>query len=575
MQKLPLQPTLILFTCLLLAACSNNSSSPGTNLKILNLKRGEIVSCGPPDKEFGSVNFGTTLSGKAMEHFQLAIALLHSFEYDEAEKMFARVIDEEPEYAMAYWGVAMSNYHPLWVPPNQQEMEKGSKAVSIAQSVKQKTKREAAYIDAIAAFYNDWEKADHFTRTKRFEKAMEKVYAEFPGDKEAAIFYALALTASADPSDKSFQNQKKAGSILNGLYAGQPNHPGIIHYLIHTYDFPELAGMALDVARKYASVAPSSAHALHMPSHIFTRLGFWDECISSNLASVASAQCYAQQTGIKGHWDEELHGLDYLVYAYLQKGDNEMAIRKVEYLQAISEVSPINFKVAYAFAAIPSRYLLENKMWEEAARLKIHPANFPWENFPWEKAIIHFTRLMGSVHLGQSKQAKVELDELKRLHNKLTNQKDSYKANQVQIQIKTAEAWMRFSEGKKEEARQLMSSAADLEDKSEKHPVTPGPVIPAREFLAEMLLQMNMPDEALIAFEAVLEKNRKRFNGLYGAAVAAEKTNKTEKAKDYYAQLYEMAGSPNTNRPEIEKVTLFLKKEKLGVSEDKKRNQKL
>ena len=165
MQKLPLQPTLILFTCLLLAACSNNSSSPGTNLKILNLKRGEIVSCGPPDKEFGSVNFGTTLSGKAMEHFQLAIALLHSFEYDEAEKMFARVIDEEPEYAMAYWGVAMSNYHPLWVPPNQQEMEKGSKAVSIAQSVKQKTKREAAYIDAIAAFYNDWEKADHFTRT--------------------------------------------------------------------------------------------------------------------------------------------------------------------------------------------------------------------------------------------------------------------------------------------------------------------------------------------------------------------------------------------------------------------------
>jgi len=561
MQKVSLRPAYILFTCLLLAACSNNNSTPpGTNLKILNLKRGEIVNCGPADKEFGSVDFGTTLSGKAREHFQLAIALLHSFEYDEAEKMFARVIDEEPEYAMAYWGVAMSNYHPLWVPPSQQELEKGSKAVLIAQSVKQKTKTESAYVEAIAAFYKDWEKTHHSTRTKRFEKAMEKLYAEFPGDKEAAIFYALALTASADPSDKSFQNQKKAGSILNGLYPGQPNHPGIIHYLIHTYDFPELAGMALDVARKYASVAPSSAHALHMPSHIFTRLGIWDECISSNLASVSSAQCYAQQTGIKGHWDEELHGLDYLVYAYLQKGDNEMAKRKLEYVQTMSDVSPINFKVAYAFAAIPSRYFLENKMWAEAAGLKIHPSGLPWQNFPWEKAIIHFTRLMGSVHMGQTELANTELDELKRLYNKLTNQKDSYKANQVQIQIKTAEAWMRYKEGKIDEALQIMRSAADLEDKSEKHPVTPGAIIPARELLADMLLQMDKADEALTAYEDDLKKNPKRFNGLYGAAVAAEKSNKLGKAKDYFIQLCEIANSPNANRPELRKAKLYLKK---------------
>lgn len=560
MQKTPIQLSLFFFIPLILASCSNNNtSSADTELKILSLKRGEIVSCGPPGKEFGSVTFETRLSGKAKEHFELAIALLHSFEYDEAEKMFAAVIDEAPQYAMAYWGVAMSNFHPLWAPPNEQELEKGSKAVAIAQSAKQISKRELAYLEAIASFYKDWQTIDHRTRTIRFEKAMEKVYTEFPDDKEAAIFYALALTASADPADKTFQNQKKAGSILNALYVSQPNHPGIVHYIIHAYDSPELAEMALDAARKYASVAPSSAHALHMPSHIFTRLGLWDECVKSNLASVSSAQCYAQQTGIKGHWDEELHGLDYLVYAYLQKGDNQSAKKEVDYVETISEVSPVNFKVAYAFAAIPSRYVLENKMWEEASKLETHPANLSWENFPWQKAIIHFTRLMGAVNTGKTNLAKAELNELNRLHNKLIEQKDEYKANQVQIQIKTAEAWMRFIEGKNEEALQLMTTAADMEDKTEKHPVTPGEVIPAREFLADMLLQMNRPEKALIAYEANLKKNRNRFNSLYGAAVAAEKSHNSEKATLYYKQLNGIANSPNANRRELEKARGYLK----------------
>jgi hypothetical protein len=563
MQKTPFQPSCIFFIMLLLASCSNNHRAPSdSELKILSLKRGGIVSCGPPDKEFGSVGFETSLSGKAREDFELAIALLHSFEYDEAEKMFASVIDEEPQTAMAYWGVAMSNYHPLWSPPNQQELEKGSKAVAIAQSVKEKSKREAAYIDAIASFYKDWQNTDHRTRTIRFEKAMEKVYTQFSNDKEAAIFYALALTASADPADKTFQNQKKAGSILNTLYADQPNHPGIVHYIIHAYDSPELAELALKAARKYASVAPSSAHALHMPSHIFTRLGLWDECIRSNLASVSSAQCYAKQTGIKGHWDEELHGLDYLVYSYLQKGDNQSAKQQVDYVKTISEVSPVNFKVAYAFAAIPSRYFLENKMWKDAAGLTIHHANLQWEDYPWQKAIIHFTRLMGLVNTSKIDLAKTELNELNRLYNKLLEQKDSYKANQVQIQIKTAEAWIRFKEGKKDEALQLMNSAADMEDGTEKHPVTPGQVIPAREFLAEMLLQMNLPEKALTAYEADLKKNRNRFNGLYGAAIAAEKSGSIEKANQYYKQLNGIAGSPNASRKELEKVKLYLKENK-------------
>ena len=569
MQKTQLRVASICVSALLFVACNNNNSTAIDNeLKVLSLKRGEIISCGPADKEFGSVDFGTSLSGKTRDHFEVAIALLHSFEYDEAEKMFARVIDEQPEYAMAYWGVAMSNYHPLWAPPSQQELQKGAKAIAIGKLAKQKSTKEAAYVEAIAAYYNGWEKTDHFTRTVRFEKAMEKLYAQFPSDKEAAIFYALALTASADPSDKSFRNQKKAGSILNGLYERYPNHPGIIHYLIHAYDSPELASQALAAAKKYASVAPSSAHALHMPSHIFTRLGLWDDCVQSNLASVASAQCYAKQTGIKGHWDEELHGLDYLVYAYLQKGDNKMAKRQVEYVQSISEASPTNFKVAYAFAAAPSRYYLENKMWEEAANLKVHPQNLSWEKFPWQKAIIHFTRLMGSVQAGQTRLAKTELDELKRLYNKLTDQKDLYQSNQVQIQINTAEAWMMFKDGQKKDAVHVMASAAEMEDKSEKHPVTPGPVIPAREFLGDMLLQMNMPQEALIAYEADLGKNPKRFNGLYGAAVAAEKSHQFEKSAHYYLQLTEVANLSNSDRPELEKAKLYL--EKWDVSKDKK-----
>ena len=488
----------------------------------MNLKRGAVITCGPVDKKFGSVVFNTSCSGET-EDFNLAMELLHSFEYDEAEKVFAKIIDKEPDCAMAYWGVAMSNFHPLWTPPSGPELEKGVKAVRIAQAINKKSKREEAYIAAIAAFYEGWDKIDHYSRCVRFEKAMEKLYADYPDDREAAIFYALALNAAADPTDRSLNKQKKAGSILNALYTAEPDHPGIIHYLIHTYDYPELAEMALPAARKYASVAPSSAHALHMPSHIFTRLGLWDECIRSNLASVASARCYAAAAGIKGHWDEELHGMDYLMYAYLQEREDQLAKEQLDYLDTINDVNPVNFKVAYAFAAIPSRYLLENKRWKEAAGLQLHGSNFPWEDFPWQNAIVHFTRLMGFVHIGRIDSAKAELKQLNFNYNKLVDQKDSYKANQVQIQINAAEAWLRFKEGRNKEALMLMALAADAEDKTFKHPVTPCEVIPARELLGDLLLQMNRPGEALEAYELDLKRHPNRFNGLYGARLAAER----------------------------------------------------
>jgi len=551
---------LILFL-LTVPACHSKERTPAMEtINSINLKRGEIVLCGSPDKQFGSVAFIISCSKEIKKDFDLAIALLHSFEYDQAEKVFARIIDKEPQCAMAFWGVAMSNYHLLWTPPSIAELEKGSKAIKIAQGIVQKSKKETDYINAVAQLYHGWESVDHKTRCINYEKAMEKIHLEYPDDTEASIFYALALNGSANPADYSFKNQRKAGAILDSIYPREFSHPGVVHYIIHTYDNPELAEIALPAARRYASVAPSSAHALHMPSHIFTRMGLWDESIHSNLNSISSAKCYAEETGIKGHWDEELHGLDYLVYAYLQKGENDHAREQLDYLKTIKHVSPVNFKVAYAFAAIPARYFLENRMWQAAASHRVDSANIQWKDFPWQKAMVHFTRLLGSAQIGKIDSARAELISLHIIFDTLTNQKDSYKAGQVQIQINTSEAWILFKEGKYEEALKRMNIAADMEDNTQKHPVTPGEVIPARELLGDMLQQMKQPGKALVAYEANLKKNPNRFNGLYGAALAAERSRNPEKANAYYQQLIRISNSTNSDRPELDKARMFLRK---------------
>ncbi|MEP6793916.1 MAG: hypothetical protein ABJB16_06290 [Saprospiraceae bacterium] len=516
----------------------------------LDLKRGEIVLCGQADNQFGRVSFETSCSPLVKDNFNLAMALLHSFEYDEAEKVFAKVIDADKNCAMAYWGVAMCNFHPLWSPPTQDELEKGTTAVSIAQSLTQKSRRETAYINAIAQFYTDWNTLDHHARCLNFENAMANMHADFPDDKEAAIFYALALDGAAGPTDKTYSKQRKAGDILNGLYPGQQDHPGIIHYIIHSYDSPELAEMALAAARKYALIAPSSAHALHMPSHIFTRLGLWDECIQSNLVSTDAAKCYAENSGMKGHFDEELHGLDYLVYAYLQKGDNVHALELCNYLKTIDTLHTINFKEAYAFAAIPSRYVLENKMWKDAAELKVFPEDFPWQKFPWQKAIIHFTRLLGHANTGNHDAAIKELNTLITLSDTLAHQKDNYKAGQVQIQIKAGEAWILFREGRNKEALSLMEDAAHMEESTQKSPVTPCEVIPATELLADMLLEMGKSKEALAAYESDLKEHPNRFNGLNGAARACAAINDKKKETEYNMKLIAIS-DPSSKRPEL------------------------
>jgi Tetratricopeptide repeat len=550
----------ILLVLFYLVSCDSHTAAPSKELiNGINLKRGEVISCGASNKQFGAVDFETTCNEKSRENFNLAIELLHSFEYDEAEKVFAKVIDQNPECTMAYWGVAMCNFHPLWSPPTEAELQKGKKVLEIANTITKKSARESAYLNAIAEFYKDWDKIDHHTRCVNYERAMDKFHTAYPGDKEGAIFYALALDASAEPTDKSFVNQKKAGAILSALYPSQPDHPGIIHYIIHTYDYPGLAELALPSARKYAQIAPSSAHALHMPSHIFTRLGLWDECIKSNLESTAAAKCYAEQAGLKGHWDEELHGMDYLVYAYLQKGENNLAAEQLQYLETFNAVSPVNFKVAYAFAAIPSRILLENKRWSEASKIRLLPADLQWSKFPWQESIIHFTRVLGAAHLKNKALADFELTKMKQLQQFLERQKDTYKSKQVAIQIKAGEAWTYFANGEKLSALKEMKLAAEMEDSTEKHPVTPGEVLPARELLADMFFEEQDYNKALMCYELVLQRSPNRFNSLFGAGRAAEKTGKMQKAVFYYKQLLSTIDQINCNRTELATAQGFLK----------------
>ncbi|MEK7253596.1 MAG: hypothetical protein AAB316_02535, partial [Bacteroidota bacterium] len=314
--------SLLLLSFSFLLSCENKQPSPNAALSSIDLKRGDIILCS--GQEFGEVSFSLSCKPAVRKQFDLAVSLLHSFEYDEAEKAFAKVIDADPECAMAYWGVAMSLYHPLWSPPDEKDLKKGAKMLEIAASLPKST-REQDYLDAIGLYFKDWEKIPAKIRALKMMEKMEEIYGKYDKDTEAAILYALSLNATADPTDKNYTNQRKAGAILEAIFPEYPNHPGIAHYIIHSYDNPVLAEKALPVARKYADIAPGSSHAQHMPSHIFTRLGLWDESINSNSDAAASAVCYAESAGFEGHWDEEMHALDYLVYAHLQKGDNKKA----------------------------------------------------------------------------------------------------------------------------------------------------------------------------------------------------------------------------------------------------------
>lgn len=549
---------LILGTILYFSISSCKNEKPNPNLSSLNLLRGELQLCG--NGQFGEVNFSESCSYETRETFNLAISLLHSFEYIEAEKAFVKVLDKDPECAMAYWGVAMSIYHGLWAPPTQSDLEKGIKLLAVAEKLPKSTKAKQ-YLEAIGAFYKNWETIDNQTRKEKYAQKMMEMYLENENDTEVAVFYALALSASALPSDKFYIRQRKAGKILEELFAKEPNHPGIAHYIIHSYDYPELAELGLSTARRYADIAPNSAHAQHMPSHIFTRLGLWDESIGTNLKSAESAICYAESIAPGAHWDEEVHAMGYLVYAYLQTGNNKLAYEQYDYLKTFEEIFPPNFKIAYTAAAIPARLAVENKNWEEAANIELpQKLEIDWVEFPWQSSLLHFAKALGNIHIGNMESAQNELGILYSSKQKLTAINDVYKANQVNIQIKTIEAWMQLKKGNKEEALTLMSIAAEMESETSKHPVTPGEILPADELLADMLLVLNKPQEALTAYELNLKRRPNRFNGIYGAAVAANLIGDIEKATKYFEILLKQTENVVSDRPEIKEAKIFLEK---------------
>ena len=538
-------------------SCKDKIIKPNPALASIDFNRGEIVLCG--GDTFGEVSFSLSCNYETRETFDLAISLLHSFEYDEAEKAFVQVLDTDPECAMAYWGVAMSILnHPMFG-PSKKGYKKAIKVLKAAEPIS-KTDREQDYFDAISTYYeNDWATTKHLDRAKKMEKHMEAIYSKYTDDKEAAIFYALSLFAISDSKDKNYLKQKKAGSILESIFPDQPDHPGIAHYIIHHYDHPELAKLALSTARRYADIAPGSAHAQHMPSHIFTRLGLWDESIESNLKSAASAQCYAGETEMDGHWSREIHALDYLVYAYLQKGDNASAIKQYEYLLTINKVSP-STSSPFNFGTVSARVFLENRKWTEAAQLKHHLSNIEWGNFPWEMSAMQFARVLGAAKTGDIISASKDLEILKSLHQDLVKLEDVYRANQVLIQVKTAEGWLNFANGNKVEALALMYEAATLESETGKHPATPGEVLPAIELLGDMLLEMNQPTKALEAFEKNLKRSPNRFNGLYGAAIAAKQSGNSDKATIYFQSLLKLTENTNSDRPELVEAKKYLNK---------------
>lgn len=515
-----------------------------------------------PGEKIGKVSFPVSCSPQAQQQFNRAVAWLHSFEYGESERAFNDVAATDPRCAMAHWGAAMSLYHQLWAPPTPAELAKGNQSVQRAKQIGAKTRRERDYIDAIALFFTDWEKVDHSTRASRYEHAMEQVYTRYPGDREGGVFYALALNAVAlatVPMDKTYAKQKKAAAILNRVLRLEPDHPGVTHYLIHSYDYPPVAHLALGAARRYARIAPSSAHALHMPSHIFTRLGLWEEDVATNIKSENAAKDYAQRNHLIGVWDEQLHAMDYLAYAYLQQARDREARSVLDELKAIPKTNPENFKCAYSFAAIPARWALERRVWSEAAELKVEPVNFPWSRFQWAEAITHFARAIGAARNGDRDRARVEVEKLGVVQKQLVGAKDNYDwATQVEIQHRAAAAWLAKAEEKNTEALQLMRSAADLEDSTDKHPVTPGAVIPARELLGDMLLELERPAEALKEYEVSLQTSPNRFGGLYGAGRAAELANDPKKARAFYLKLTANCENADGDRSELAHARKFL-----------------
>ena len=502
-------------------------------------------------EQIGAVNFPVSCTEPAASDVLRGVALVHNMTYLGAETWFANAIDADPGCAMAYWGLAMSYVHPLWPDaPTEAQFVKGFELLAIAHAIDNKTAREAAYIDALLAYYRDGVNRTEGERLTSFEAGWKRVYEEYPEDFEATAFYALALMATARLSDQGNAIRSDAGQIAENLLTQVPAHPGAHHYIIHAYDTPSFAEQALAVARNYGKVAPDVPHALHMPTHIFTRLGLWPESIEWNRRSAAAAL-----TGLNAEIisSEYLHALDYLVYAYLQVGADTQAAELVEQVLAVQgpygEMS--RGVSAYALAAIPARYALERRQWAEAAALKARvPASFAWgDSFAPYEALSWFAIGIGAARNADSDGARVAATRLQRLHEQAAG--NTYWATQIEIQQLSVNAWRAFADGNADLAMQVMRRATDLEASTNKHAVTPGEILPAQELLGDMLLELDQPAAALTAYRTALLRSPNRFNAIYGAAVAAERSGNPAQARQYYQALTDMCADAETDRARL------------------------
>jgi tetratricopeptide (TPR) repeat protein len=522
-------------------------------------------------RKVGEVRLSTSCRPAVQKDLDRAVALLHSFFYDEARRVFGEAAAKDPACAMAEWGIAMTWWHPIWTPPSPDEMDAGKKAAERAQSIGGKTEPEKKYIGAVAAYYGapattGGEGAQtchgpaaggHQARAKAYEKAMEAFFAAYPDDVEVGTFYALALLGTAPPTDKTLANQKKATEILERFQREHPDHPGIVHYLIHGYDYPPVAAKGLPAARAYADIAPWVPHALHMPSHIFTRLGMWKEVVESNLASADASRQYAALRHPGATSFEELHALDYTAYGYLQMADDAAAKGAVGHIERVTRTFPeTDFVSAYARGAVPARYALERRQWEEAAALTV--PNVPmWKSFPFGEAHLVFARALGAARAGRPADAAAALARLLEVGKSITDSRHAYFAKHVDMQATVVKGWIAAAKGDAKEAEALLRAAAEQDDTLGKHPVSPGSILPARELLADFLYEQKRFAEAQAEYEACLTVNPRRLGSVYGAGRAAEAQDRKEDARRHYEALVAMV-VPGASRAEVRHAREFL-----------------
>jgi tetratricopeptide (TPR) repeat protein len=511
---------------------------------------------GAAPAELGAVHFENSCKPEVQKSFTRGVALLHSFWYEAAEKEFREVAAQDPACGIAWWGVGMANWHQLWEPngPSAAGLKAGQEAMQKAQAAGARTDREKAYIAALTKFYANAEKTPHLERVLAYEQAMDELHTRFAKDHEATIFYGLAMLSAASSAgpDKTYARQRKAGAMLEPLASLEPEHPGIEHYIIHAYDYPALAGQALAAARQYAKIAPDAPHALHMPSHIFTRMGLWQDSIESNLASAAAAR----KNGLLG---DELHALDYLEFAYLQTGQDKLAQEVVGKVRKPAADDTKAFQGTYAAVTIPARYAVERRQWADAAALPT--AGLPGGRYAWADATVYFVRALGAARVGKPEQARADAEKIAVAKQALIDTNEKYWTTQVEIQRRAADAWVQFAGGKRDEALAGMKSAVELEDTTDKHPVTPGSVVPMRALLGDMLLEMKRGAEAQEAFSKLMSVEPNRFAAVYGAARSAEMQGDKKMAAEMYRKLGEIAARGDGNREELKKAKEYLRVE--------------